>query len=71
MYSGMVTLTFGGSDWLSYDVYMGATPTTFIWVLPTRRLYECYPHDVYMGYYPHDDSMGALALRRFYGVLPP
>jgi len=40
MYSGMVTLTFGGSDWLSfandvianaYDVYMGATPTTILW----------------------------------------
>jgi hypothetical protein len=42
MYSGMVTLTFGGSDWLStYDVYMGATPTTFIWdATPTTFIWD-------------------------------
>jgi hypothetical protein len=38
----MVTVTFGGSDWLStYDVYMGATPTTFIWdATPTTFIWD-------------------------------
>ena len=29
------------------------------------------PHDVYIGYYPYDDSMGALVLRHLYGGASP